>query len=179
MVACGKCLIGANKVSGSFLNRFYGEGYVHIPLRLEIPALVFAKSMRKKDIRGIGKKPQEQIPDEIDGTSKNKDEDDEEGDETKKPRQAVINLVGVDANRIANYMGISSWIFGAIVRLAISVYFLHAIVGLLALLVGIALLGLTLPMNIYFTNKYLGAQDNLMKARDKKLEVVNEALGEV
>jgi ABC-type multidrug transport system fused ATPase/permease subunit len=128
--------------------------------------------MRKKDVRGTGKKAQDQKSDSGESAK-----DDDEDDGTKKSRQAVINLIGVDSNRIANYMGISGWLWGAVIKLIISVFFIQAMVGWIALFVGLALLALTIPMNIYFTNQYVGAQDDLMKARDKKLETVNEALG--
>jgi ABC-type multidrug transport system fused ATPase/permease subunit len=147
---------------------------VHIPLRLQIPSLIFTKALRKKDVRTSAKKVEKDSDDEA---SPKPETEEEEEDEMKKTRQAVINLVGVDAQRVANYLGIGGWIFGAFVKLAISVYFLFKIVGWIPLLVGILMLSLTMPANIYFTKIYLRAQDNLMKARDKKLEVVSEALG--
>jgi ABC-type multidrug transport system fused ATPase/permease subunit len=154
-------------------------------MRLQIPALIFAKSMRKKDVKGAKKKEAKEI---IDGNEseesslikngKNKEEDAEvdETDELKKSRQGVVNLVGVDSKRIADFTMLSNLIFGAVIKLVIAFYFLYEIVGWQALLVGISVQVLFLPLNIYFSKKYTVSQDMLMKARDRKLATVNEAL---
>jgi ABC-type multidrug transport system fused ATPase/permease subunit len=153
-------------------------------MRIQIPALIFSKSMHKKDVKGTGKKKDETVESEIESetssllkkNNKITEDNDDETDEIKKTRQGVVNLVGVDTKRMADFAMMGNYLFGAVIKLAIAFYFLYKIVGWQALLVGIAVQLLFLPLNIHFSKKYTVSQDMLMKARDRKLAVVNEAL---
>ena len=58
-----------------------------------------------------------------------------------------------------------------------SLLFLVNLLGWIPLLAGCATWGLTMPINVYFSKLYQKAQEKVMKIRDQKLGVVNEALG--
>jgi ABC-type multidrug transport system fused ATPase/permease subunit len=164
---------------------FVADSFVHIPIRIQLPSIIFAKSMRKKDVKGVSKKEEESSDTEDvseastltnNEAASKKDEDEDETDKLKASRQGVVNLIGVDSKRIADFMGLSNWFFGAIIKLVLAFYMLYLIVGWQALLAGLAIQIIFLPLNIHFSKKYTKSQDLVMKARDKKLAVVNEAL---
>ena len=64
---------------------FFNWAMLSIPLRAQLSALVFEKTLRRKDAKGAG----------------NLDEN-ENGFDPEMTRQATINLVGVDAQRISD-----------------------------------------------------------------------------
>lgn len=100
----------------------------------------------------------------------------EEDEVDQKTRQATINLVGVDSNRISLFATYAYFYPGTIVQMVVAISFLAAIIGWKALFVGLACFSLTIPMNVWASRRYVGMQTQLMDIRDKKLAVTNEAL---
>ena len=134
--------------------------------------------MRKKDIKGAQKKDQAESDDGKDstGTSDKEEEGFDKAEELKKTRQGVVNLVGVDSNRVGNFCSISHLMVGSVFRLGVAFTFLTTVAGWQSVLAGTAVQLAFLPINIYYSRVYNKAQDALMKARDAKLAIVNEAL---
>lgn len=96
--------------------------------------------------------------------------------QVQKSRQAIVNLVGVDSRRAADFAVDQSFLFAAIGKLIFNSIFLLQIVGWIPFLAGFGAWALISPANNFVAKIYVGAQDKLMKSRDKKLAVVNEAL---
>jgi ABC-type multidrug transport system fused ATPase/permease subunit len=143
--------------------------------------------MRRKDIKGVaGSKDAAVATDgeEIDHAQPqpqpekaNEPTPEDIEESINKSRQGVINLIGVDAKRVADFATISNLFFGCACRLIFSFVFLGKLVGWQPLCAGIAVQLSTLPFNIYFSKKYTDGQKVLMEQRDRKLAVINEALG--
>ncbi|KAK4158804.1 92fa4e65-f2b9-41ea-8f4e-0e0d5e2b8a44 [Cladorrhinum sp. PSN259] len=165
---------------------------LNIPVRAQLSALVFEKSMRRKDVKGASKsKKKDQTettesaepvssgaPDEstpLISKPEPKPEEDE-SDEVTKSKQSTVNLIGVDAKRISDFVTFSNMFYGSIFKLIVSISFLVSLLGWKALLCGFSAMLLIMPVNIHFSKKYAAAQDRLMKIRDEKMEVVTEAL---
>jgi ABC-type multidrug transport system fused ATPase/permease subunit len=153
---------------------------VGIPIRAQLSALVFRKSMRRKDVKGAAKKDEPHATINVDNLEEPAPpppvvEEDEE-DPLQQSRQAIVNLIGVDAKRISDFAGVNYFFPSSTFKLLISFWFLIDLLGWEALLAGLATMAIILPINIYFSKRYSDAQDRLMKARDAKLAVVNEAL---
>lgn len=159
-----------------------------IPIRNQLSALVFQKSLRRKDVKGAtnsrseasdaGDGPDVSTIAQGDSSAKDKpelDEDDEPENELKG-KQSTINLIAVDGKRIADFCSFNYYFPGSIFKLVVSFVFLISIIGWQALLVGFLAMALTIPVNIHFSKRYSNAQDRLMKVRDNKMMVVTEAL---
>ena len=108
--------------------------------------------------------------------SKTKDKDEDEEDEQKKSRQGVINLIAVDTQRFQFFMTYAYIYPNVVVKIFVSMTFLLNIIGWAPLLAGLAAFACTLPFNIFWSRKYTGMTNKLMKLRDEKLAVVTEAL---
>lgn len=158
-----------------------------IPVRAQLSALVFQKSLRRKDIKGATKTTIDEdetgggiseVAMGADSAAKDKPElpPDDEEEETTQGKQVTVNLIGVDAKRIADFCSFNYYFPGSLFKLIVSFVFLISIIGWKALLAGFAAMALTLPVNIHFSKKYSSAQDRLMKVRDVKMGVVTEAL---
>ena len=158
-----------------------------IPIYEQLSAVVFGKAMRRKDIKGSGKKeeaastltangsvPGNQVPG---SQGKDASKEEEEGDEdTQQTRQSTINLIGVDGKRVADFATFSYIFPGTVVKLAFAFVFLISLIGWLPLLAGLLVPIIVTPINVLASKRYAKAQDGLMKMRDQKMAVVTEAL---
>lgn len=149
-----------------------------IPVQQQLGATVFAKSMRRKDIKGTKKKDanaESDVGTPNSATSSNNEEDEDEVNQ-QKTRQSIINLVAVDSKRIAEAMSWNYILPSALMKIGIAFAYLVSLLGWWATLAGFAVSILVLPANIYAADKYTNSQTNLMKCRDQKTAVVTEVL---
>lgn len=156
---------------------------LNVAIRVQLSSLIFSKSMRRKDVKGTGKKKTAQaestignqagesaVTPEVDVT-----EEDEE-DQVKKSKQSTVNLIGVDAKRVSDFACFNMYFPGSLFKLIVSLAFLLDLLGWKPLVLGFSTMLAIMPINIYFSKRYSDAQDKLMKIRDEKMEVVSEAL---
>lgn len=162
-----------------------------IPVRGQLSTLIFEKSMRKKDVKGTGrssnKKPEREAESAEptiagpagDSTTTDKPgvaEEEDESEALKKSKQGTVNLIGVDTKRVSDFAAFQNLFAGSLFKLIVSLVFLVSLLGWKALIAGFSTMLAVMPVNIYFSKRYSAAQDKLMKVRDDKLAVVNEAL---
>lgn len=141
---------------------------------------MFEKSLRRKNVRAAEKRQ------DGDKTIEDGDEDDTKSEGASlaapqdscatKSRQAVVNLVGVDSKHVADFLQVQFYIISSAVKLVIYSAFLVRLIGWLPFGAGILARALVLPISAWLSNVYMKAEDTLMKTRDRKLAVVNEAL---
>lgn len=152
-----------------------------LPVRSQLSALIFEKAMRRKDVKGTGKSSKKAGEEEaseanVDGSAEATKPEDEDEDALKKSKQSTVNLIGVDAKRVADFCAFQNMFPGSLFKLIVSLAFLTNLLGWLPLTAGFSAMLCIMPINIYFSKKYAAAQDRLMKVRDEKMEVVTEAL---
>ncbi|ORY70217.1 P-loop containing nucleoside triphosphate hydrolase protein [Pseudomassariella vexata] len=163
-------------------------GELSIPIRAQLSSLIFMKSMRRKDVKKAGKKETsvaKSTEPTVSGpaggviaTDSPQVEETEENEEekVKKSKQAVVNLIGVDAKRVSDFASFNCFFPGSVFRLIVSLALLLDLLGWKALVAGFSTMTALIPVNIFFSKRYSKAQDNLMKVRDEKMGVVSEAL---
>jgi ABC-type multidrug transport system fused ATPase/permease subunit len=169
-----------------------GWAELAVPIRSQLSSLVFEKAMRRKDVKSTPKSQKKEdvthtdqtfdaavdaTATEATGPAKvelDKEEDDAEA--LKKSKQSTVNLIGVDSKRVSDFAAYQNILPGSVAKLVVSLVFLIDLLGWKALLAGFSAMLLILPVNIFFSKRYSKAQDNLMKLRDEKMEVVTEAL---
>ena len=161
---------------------------VGVPVFEMLSAVVFGKTIRRKDVKSVGKRKAEETetanghpngeipPKKTDDKKDADDEEDEDDDSGTKTSQSTINLVGVDSKRVTEFVTYSYIIFGAAIKLAVAVVFLVKLIGWIPLAVGMIVPIIITPLNAIITRKYSHSQDELMKLRDQKMAVVTEAL---
>lgn len=147
---------------------------VCLPIRAQLSTLVFEKSLRRKNVKAAKKQKEATESQEVDG--KDKDDDEPDSSSVLKSRQAIVNLVGVDAARIANFAAYQFLIINSVAKLITFSFFLVRLIGWIPFTAGMLAWAATLPANTYFSKALLGKSEKLMKLRDEKLAVVNEAL---
>ncbi|KAJ5141036.1 P-loop containing nucleoside triphosphate hydrolase protein [Penicillium atrosanguineum] len=149
-----------------------------LPIYEELSATIFAKAMRRKDAKHTKKSNNAaRKPDALSKALLEEQKEEDDAEETlKKNRQSVINLVAVDARRIADFATFNYLIPLATIKVLLGCGFLVKILGWRSTMAGLGISVLVTPLNIYVAKKYSIAQDRLMKARDQKMAVVTEAL---
>lgn len=157
---------------------WYSFADMALPIRAQMSTLVFEKSLRRKNVKAVEKS--KETADSQDDANKNdsKEDDDAPSEDSSvlKSRQAIVNLVGVDAQRISNFSAYQFMIINSLAKLTICSTFLVQLIGWIPFTVGILAWALTLPANTYLSKMLMAKSENLMKLRDEKLAVVNEAL---
>ncbi|ERS99237.1 hypothetical protein HMPREF1624_04435 [Sporothrix schenckii ATCC 58251] len=167
-----------------------------IPVRAQLSALIFEKSMRRKDVKQSRKKNKDaavgptdpaiaapgaetttaDAPEVPEPTDAAKEEEEDDLESAKKTKQGTVNLIGVDGKRVSDFCSYQNLFPGSLFKLAVSLTFLVNLLGWIPLAAGFTSMLIIMPFNIYFSKLYADAQDKLMKLRDEKLEVVTEAL---
>ncbi|KAL4973564.1 P-loop containing nucleoside triphosphate hydrolase protein [Aspergillus desertorum] len=142
-----------------------------VPIYEGLSGLVFAKSMRCKDVNSPKTKAAQEH-----GEWEEESEEDEKGEEQERNRQSIINLAAVDAKRIADFVTFSYLIPSCVLRLAIAGGFLVRLIGWPSLLAGLGGAVLLAPFNSWLTNRYALAQEEFMRASDKRTTAVAEVL---
>jgi ABC-type multidrug transport system fused ATPase/permease subunit len=173
-----------------------GYSKLQIPMRAQLSAVIFEKSLRRKNVKSVSKSDKAKSNDTGDGgnsqtadansteddTKPTKDEaqqdaegEDEEG-AGQKSRQAVINLMSVDAKITAEFATYISQIFSSITGLITGVWFLVVLLGWMPILLGMLVWGITMPINGYFAKFFSKNYGKLMIIRDQKLAIITESL---
>ncbi|KAJ5311527.1 hypothetical protein N7476_007387 [Penicillium atrosanguineum] len=148
-----------------------------VPIYAELSAVVFAKSMRRKDAKHTKKtKKQDDAKASAKALLDQTDEEEDDEESVKKSRQSIINLAAVDARRISDFTSYAYLIPSASLKVILGSAFLVQILGWQSALAGLSVSVLVTPLNIYAAKRYTGAQDKLMKLRDAKMAIVTEVL---
>ncbi|XP_044719937.1 ABC transporter domain-containing protein [Hirsutella rhossiliensis] len=159
VIFMGACILADQWMDGWVI--WYAITRLCIPARGQLSALIFEKSLRRKNVRAAEKRQDDNNPEDSNVT---------------KSRQAVVNLVGVDSKHVADFLVIQYYIINSAVKLVIYSAFLVQLIGWVPFGAGILAWALVLPVNAWLSKIYMRAEDTLMKTRDRKLAVVNEAL---
>ncbi|KAG9255956.1 P-loop containing nucleoside triphosphate hydrolase protein [Emericellopsis atlantica] len=191
-------LLGVFSLSGQWIDgwvNYYSIAMISQPLRAQLSALIYEKSLRRKNVKAADKPKESPEPKETDVPQLVVGEEPEElsdavpvAESTEEPpsspdqtgvlksRQAIVNLVGVDTRRIADFCSIQFLIVSSLGKLVVYSGFLIELLGWIPFIVGMAAWAIVLPFNTYFAKRYVRLSEVLMHVRDDKLAVLNEAL---
>lgn len=91
-------------------------------------------------------------------------------------QQGVMNLIAVDAPRVAEFVSKQYVFVHIFVTFTVAVVTLARLIGVLSLCVGLLAPVVLMPLNMAASSRYAAAQADLMGKRDEKMRVVSEAL---
>ncbi|PHH60274.1 hypothetical protein CDD81_1902 [Ophiocordyceps australis] len=150
-----------------------------MPIRGQLSALIFEKSLRRKNVKAADPSGADSGESDSEAEQKDGDSKDDKQDSVStllKSRQAIVNLVGVDTKHISDFFLTQFYMVNSLGKLIIYSIFLIRLLGWLPFGAGILAWGLMLPLNTWASKRYINLEDEVMKRRDNKLAVVNEAL---
>ncbi|ESZ91235.1 putative ABC bile acid transporter [Sclerotinia borealis F-4128] len=172
-----------------------------VPVRSQLAAMIFRKSLRTKDIKGtevgdekeaeqssVDVEPGDEVPEDEnllgDSSRANESPDNEEltksgeeEDETSSGvHQGFINLVGSDAVRISNFAAENNLFLSTLVNLSFALLILFRLLGWQGVCAGLVMPIMLTPLNLRATRLYSDAQGSVMSIRDQRMAIVGEAL---
>ena len=158
---------------------------LQVRIKLQLNTILFQKTLVRKDIASSNSDtpkaaPGADAPASGDDSPTQKDEQkkkdggDDEDDFSSKAQ--VMTLMTTDVDRIAQFAWNLFTIVDAPIEIVIGTLFLYSLLGV-SCFFGLAVTCLFLPMNHFAGKVVVGAQENLMKARDERVALMNEILG--
>ncbi|KAG9126425.1 hypothetical protein FRC07_003485 [Ceratobasidium sp. 392] len=151
---------------------------LQLRLKIQLNTMLFAKTLIRKDVASSSGSASEApsrastpVGSESGGA---KMADSTEDDFSSKAQ--VHTLMTTDVDRVSEF----SWHFFSLVdapiEIVIGTFFLYHLLGV-SCFFGLAVTCLFLPLNHFASKVVIDAQDNLMKARDERVALMNEVLG--
>ncbi|KAJ6781021.1 hypothetical protein PWT90_04923 [Aphanocladium album] len=152
----------------------------------QLSALIFAKALRRKDIKVAARSPDEEdlatVADGTTGASAKLSTDERKtstsakSEDLSKTRQAIMNLIGVDVKHVSDFAMFQVLIVSSIGKLVVFSIYLIQVIGAVPFLAGALAWASLMPVNAIASRQYVNAETQLMRDRDQKLAVVSEAI---
>ncbi|KAH0826125.1 hypothetical protein J3R83DRAFT_5915 [Lanmaoa asiatica] len=147
-------------------------------MRTELMAAIYDKALKRKDYSGVIDK--DKLKDDADRKAGVAPSESSSGDEPKAGADVgkIVNLMAVDANRIAMMVSGMYFIYGGPFEIIIASAFLYNLLGISAF-AGFIILLVGWPLNSYVMKRSIRIQKGVSASRDKRMAVLNELIGAV
>ncbi|GBC08504.1 hypothetical protein RclHR1_08170012 [Rhizophagus clarus] len=148
-------------------NRYWSTVVLPCKIRGMLNSEIYYKSLKRFDSHiSTNEKEDDQTRD--DNTKDNLEKD-------KATVGKITNLMTVDTNRICGSVTVWNGVIDCPIELIIGFYLLYQLLGL-ACFIGLLVLCVTFPINHQTAKIYTKTQDKLMKARDRRVNLMHETL---
>ena len=167
---------------------------LQVSIRAQLNSILFAKTLVRKDVASSSSPSENKAKDKNDSDTNSESSEKTEDDFSSKAQ--IMTLMTTDVDRVSEFAWHVFTLIGASRVLAVPVtpflycyqdspieiivgtIFLYKLLGSSAF-VGLAVTCLFLPLNHFAGKIVVGAQENLMKARDERVALMNEILGAI
>ena len=148
---------------------------LQVRMRIQLNSILFAKTLVRKDVASSTASSETPATDGENGEAADKSKDeDKKGDEDDFSSKAqIMTLMTTDVDRVSEFSWHLFTLVDAPIEIIIGTLFLYSLLGV-SCFFGLAVTCLFLPMNHFAGKVVVGAQDNLMKARDERVSLMNE-----
>ncbi|KAJ6612747.1 P-loop containing nucleoside triphosphate hydrolase protein [Mycena sp. CBHHK59/15] len=147
---------------------------LQVRLRNQLNTVLFAKTLVRKDVASSAPPP---ASSKDKGDKKGTDAEPKKDDEDDFSSKAqIMTLMTTDVDRVSEFAWHLFTLVDSPIEIIVGSIFLYKLLGV-SCLFGLAVTCLFLPLNHYAGKVVVGAQDNLMKARDERVALMNEILG--
>ena len=145
---------------------------LQVRMRIQLNSILFAKTLVRKDVASSS--ASEAAPTAANGEAGEADKKDKEEDEDDFSSKAqVMTLMTTDVDRVSEFAIHLFTLVEVPMEIATGTFFLYDLLGV-SCFFGLAMSCLFLPVNHFAGKIVFGAQDNLMKARDERVALMNE-----
>lgn len=157
---------------------------LQVRLRIQLNSILFAKTLVRKDVASSsaspsgdsdnnGKKTPTTNGQSAEGSSSDSTKDEKKDENEFSSKAQVMTLMTTDVDRVAEFAWHIFTLIDSPIELVIGTVFLYHLLGV-SCFYGLAVTCLFLPLNHFAGKVVVGAQDNLMKARDERVALMNE-----
>jgi ABC-type multidrug transport system fused ATPase/permease subunit len=140
------------------LRDFVADMRLSLPINQQLLAVIAKQAMSLKDVVTPG--------DSEDNDDASDDDDDDDG--PPRTKHSVLNLLGVDVERVSDFVTYSHLLLDCILELGIAIVFLVYLMGWKPIAAGCAIPVLLIPFYYHLTNRYSELEKALMDRRDEK-----------
>ncbi|OBZ67977.1 ATP-dependent bile acid permease [Grifola frondosa] len=152
---------------------------LQVRLRIQLNSILFAKTLVRKDVASSASSaPSSETTAASNDTieANGKPEEKKTDEDTFSSKAQIMTLMTTDVDRVSEFSWHLFTLIDSPVEIVIGTIFLYHMLGV-SCFFGLAVTCLFLPMNHFAGKVVVGAQDNLMKARDERVALMNEILG--
>ncbi|KAJ7717035.1 multidrug resistance-associated ABC transporter [Mycena metata] len=150
---------------------------LQVRIRNQLNTILFAKTLVRKDVASSAPPPtsskDKDDPAKVAEAEKKKKDGDEDDFSSKAQ---IMTLMTTDVDRVSEFAWHLFTLVDSPIEIVVGSIFLYKLLGVSSLF-GLAVTCLFLPLNHFAGKIVVGAQDNLMKARDERVALMNEILG--
>ncbi|KAJ6577627.1 multidrug resistance-associated ABC transporter [Mycena capillaripes] len=151
---------------------------LQVRLRNQLNTILFAKTLVRKDVASSAPPPtsskDKDNKDDANAKPSEVEKKDDEDDFSSKAQ--IMTLMTTDVDRVSEFAWHLFTLVDSPIEIIVGSIFLYKLLGVSSLF-GLAVTCLFLPLNHFAGKIVVGAQDNLMKARDERVALMNEVLG--
>ncbi|KAI0066796.1 multidrug resistance-associated ABC transporter [Artomyces pyxidatus] len=154
---------------------------LQVSIKVQLNSILFAKTLVRKDVASSAaptSKDKDKDKAKTAGTSDDAASDKKEDEDDFSSKAQIMTLMTTDVDRVSEFGFHLFTLVDAPIEICIGTFFLYSLLGVSAFF-GLAMACLFLPLNHYAGKVVVGAQDNLMKARDERVALMNEILGAI
>jgi len=150
---------------------YWSSSALQISVKSMLNAEIYSKSLKRRNVSGATLETDDDDDSEViedadvDNSTKIIDKEATLG--------KITNLMAVDTNRVAEFCTWWISVVDSPIEIIVGTYFLYQLLGS-ACLFGLLVMIFTLPVNHYTAKHYAKTQDRLMKARDRRINLMNE-----
>lgn len=140
---------------------------------------IYSKALRRRESASKEKsleKKKDDSPDEDDSFGDDESSDEEEDGQLKQG--AVLNLMAVDAEKVADACTELHDLVGSFLTILFAIILLYRILGWSSLVGSFTMIAMT-PVNYYISEMFAKYQDQLMSATDERVDKINELLSSI
>ncbi|KAG7448558.1 multidrug resistance-associated ABC transporter [Guyanagaster necrorhizus] len=173
-------LFGSNAISYLITGQLWSLSttVLQVRFKIQLNTILFAKTLVRKDVASSAPSTSKKTPTD-NGSSKSDVSDDKKDDEDDFSSKAqIMTLMTTDVDRLSEFAWHMFTLIDSPIEIVIGSIFLYKLLGI-SCFFGLAVTCLFLPMNHFAGSVVVGAQDNLMKARDERISLMNEILGAI
>ncbi|KAF8154768.1 multidrug resistance-associated ABC transporter [Crassisporium funariophilum] len=150
---------------------------IQVRLRIQLNSILFAKTLVRKDVASSAPPPSSTIAKTVEnGTADDASAKEKKEDDDFSSKAQIMTLMTTDVDRVSDFAWHVFSLVDAPIEIVIGTIFLYSLLGV-SCFFGLGVTCLFLPMNHYAGKVVVGAQENLMKARDERVALMNEVLG--
>ncbi|KAF9007916.1 ATP-binding cassette transporter [Cyathus striatus] len=152
---------------------------VQVRLKIQLNSILFQKTLVRKDVASSAPPPTTTPKDGAvsENGKPDSDTDKKEKDEEDFSSKAqVMTLMTTDVDRVSEFAWHVFALVDSPIEIVIGTLFLYRLLGV-SCFIGLAITCLFLPLNHFAGKVVISAQENLMKARDERVSLMNEVLG--
>lgn len=140
---------------------------------MQLNSILFAKTLVRKDVASASGSAPGGEASEAPRPAGDEDTKKKEDENTFSSKAQIMTLMTTDVDRVSEFAWHIFTLVDSPIEVVIGTLFLYHLLGV-SCFFGLAVTCLFLPLNHFAGKVVVGAQDNLMKARDERVALMNE-----